>query len=423
MTAQLDEFRGLEWVEIRGFGMEPQWTVEPDLDAIKRTIEEIKPSQEIEVNFMVQGAFNKIYAVKAGDETFIMRVSLPIDPRYKTLSEIATLNWISENTSLPVPQVIDYQPERETSAVNFEWILMTRLPGKPLADMWKTMQYTAKKQLVQQIAMYSASVFRQHFHSIGNLFPDSGNQIGRIVSLSFFYGDHIRQDIYRGPFETSRDWLAARLSLHEHDCRSILGILGRQEELSSDEEAEKEDAERTLGIIERLRTQLDRVFPSTTDSPEPTVLLHDDLSQNNILVDENGKLTGVVGWECVSALPLWKACSYPAFLQGPTRNNPLDLRRYDIHDPDTLYWEHLEHYEKTMLRQYFLDEMRRLEPKWIEKFNATQVKRDFDEAVLFCDDGFAAGDIKTWLDELATAEEPMNVRSIKEINESRWAVH
>ena len=44
---------------------------------------------------------------------------------------------------------------------------------------------------------------------------------------------------------------------------------------------------------------------------ELSMLFHDDLSQQNILVDDNGILAGVVDSECVSALPLWRACYYP----------------------------------------------------------------------------------------------------------------
>ena len=38
-----------------------------------------------------------------------------------------------------------------------------------------------------------------------------------------------------------------------------------------------------------------------------------------MLVDEGVSLTAVVDWEYMSALPLWYACRYPAFLDGRDR--------------------------------------------------------------------------------------------------------
>jgi len=39
----------------------------------------------------------------------------------------------------------------------------------------------------------------------------------------------------------------------------------------------------------------------------------------NILVDDDGKITAVVDWECVSAHALWMATATPDFLRGPNR--------------------------------------------------------------------------------------------------------
>ena len=84
-----------------------------------------------------------------------------------------------------------------------------------------------------------------------------------------------------------------------------------------------EDATRTLQIIDNLKSLLPLVFPTNNDDPEPSLVFHHDLSKHNILVDGNGELTGFLDWECVSALPLWKTCSYPLFLdEKPRRSEP-----------------------------------------------------------------------------------------------------
>jgi hypothetical protein len=73
----------------------------------------------------------------------------------------------------------------------------------------------------------------------------------------------------------------------------------------------------------------------------------------------------------------------------------------DDEEPDSLYWEYLMEYELTKLRRYFLDEMRRLEPKWNEVFDSATAKRDFYLATQNCDSEFLAGDITAWLGKVA----------------------
>ena len=207
---QEERFKGLQWVQ-RLVSSEPRWTVEPDLESIKRTIEEARPSQEVSVSFLAQGAFNKIYDIQAGNQDLVMRVSLPVDPQYKTLSEVATMDWMRHHTSLPVPEIIAHQASQE-NAIGFEWILMKKIPGNPLADAWKSIEYPAKEQLVQQLATYFSSLFKNQLRGIGNIYPDSSalscdgypSEVKRIVSMQFFWGDHILQDVPRGPFTRAR---------------------------------------------------------------------------------------------------------------------------------------------------------------------------------------------------------------------------
>lgn len=221
MTPQ--ESLGLKWVQ-GVFSIEPQWITEIDLESIHREISEsraiqiLKPMQNVQVSFLAQGAFNKLYTIQTDSDTLIMRVSLPVDPYWKTASEVATVEWIRLDTALPVPKVLAHQANRE-NAVGFEWILMTKIPGKTLADAWSSFDWQAKEQLVQQLAIFSSTLFRKQFRGIGNIYSSSASQsscsddppqVERIVSMEFFSGDHILQNVPRGPFRSSKDWIDAR---------------------------------------------------------------------------------------------------------------------------------------------------------------------------------------------------------------------
>lgn len=88
----------------------------------------------------------------------------------------------------------------------------------------------------------------------------------------------------------------------------------------SEDEDDIEDAEDIKSLAQRLLEVLPQVFTSSeSESEEPSILFHDDLSFQNILIDDDGKMVAVIDWECVSALPLWRACQFPAFLEGRAR--------------------------------------------------------------------------------------------------------
>ncbi|UPK92510.1 hypothetical protein LCI18_003445 [Fusarium solani-melongenae] len=404
MPSSKARISSLRWEETT-FGPEPRWKVEPDIEKIKSTLQSLWPSSTVQVAFFAQGAFNKFYQVTIQDQPPLMlRISLPVDPQYKTLSEVATIRWVNAVTTMPLPQVITYNSSLD-SALGFEWILMTRLDGTSLSDAWPHIDFSTKSALVRQFASFTASLFRNQLSGIGNIYLPLLSTVtpitGRIVSMPFFWGDRINLDMDRGPFRHSRDWIAARLQLAESDCLAVLRKYPASIELDSDAKDDKEDATRTASIIAKLQQLIDHVFPETTMVEDPTALSHTDLSRSNILVDDAGKLTGVVDWEFVSALPLWKACSYPSFLEGRPRPDKPDATRY-VHDldqvPSRLYMEHLLEYELTLLRLLFLEEMERLEPRWITVFNASQLQRDFDLAVENCDSEFLARDILRWVE-------------------------
>lgn len=438
---------GLVWVQ-RTFDLEPQWTVEPDPQVIEQTIQSLLPSSTVQVIFLAGGALNKLYDVKIDNEVFVMRVSLPVDPYYKTTSEVSTVDWISRTANIPVPRVVTYQSSRE-NPIGFEWIIMTRMPGRPLKELWRFLSFSAKTSLVGEFAAYSSCLFRNQLQGIGNLYGTAsilndsalseatwpaGNpaysnnshlsekdhlrtglpDVGRIVSMHFFGGSHIPQDVHRGPFTSSSDWITSRLSLSEKDCQSTLDNLPSSD-LESDDEADADDAIRTLEIIGKLKTLLPSFFPPNGDNPEPSVMVHDDLSSRNILVHDNGELAAILDWECVSALPLWNACYSPAFLKGPPRRLEPDLGRYELEasgEASDLYWEHLREYEVTLLRDVFIDRMESREPGWVEVFHKSQRQRDFDLAVQNCDNEFVARHIRAWMNDLTAGV--YNHRSLRD---------
>jgi thiamine kinase-like enzyme len=409
---------GFEWVE-KTFGLEPSWTKEPDFKIIASIArahlgcdEEALPH----VSFYAQGAFNKLYKVSTVDTTCLMRVSLPVDPRYKTESEVATIEFVRQKTSLPVPRIIAFDSRNENE-LGFEWILMEMMPGVTLRKRWRKMSWDAKENIVKCLVKNHARLFEHRFYRIGNIF-DSEKQasstsftLDRMVSLIFFWGDHLTHNVSRGPFTSSHDWLKAHLQLVLTDQQRILD--------STCDEDEIEDAEAALDLAKRLFEILPTIFLPNVNAGEPTMLFHDDLSMQNIMVDDDGQLTAVIDWECVSAMPLWRACQVPALLDQRTREEKPDKETYaadsdeeDAKDHDgldnegmtDLYWEHVLEYEMTQLRKLFLTEMQKTQPEWIAIMRDNSLKADFEMAVHKCGSGMAFKRIKRWIDALVLGD-------------------
>ena len=449
MNSMDEELDGAGW-DGDPLDLEPEWTIIPDHRAIKETLQLLKPSATIRVKFLAEGALNKVYEVELDGEVFIMRLALPVDPFFKTASEVATLEWVASATDIPVPQVVTYQHSRfDNNPVRFEWILETKMPGKPLFEMWRSMSYAAKAHLVEDFAVYASRLFNHKFERIGSIYRAEGPQIpvaswptsrsaysasikptvpkddldvGRFVSMFLFWGSRIREDVWRGPFDTSNEWMTSMLYFIENDCLAVLDNdsqpaaperdtdSGRAAKPGRDIEADKNNALSTLNIVRKLYLLLPTIFPegdSDDPEPEPSVLVHDDLAARNILVHDSGEqfgeLSAVLDWECVSTYPLWCACDFPAFLKARPRYEEPDKNKYKINEDGNLelrYWNNLLQYETTLLRDVFFDIMKALEPRWVAIYRQSERERDFDTAVHSCHDPSLAGPILAWIEDL-----------------------
>ena len=128
-----------------------------------------------------QGDFNKLYNVRVKEDgqtkdarqmQHLLRVSLSINPKFKTLSEVTTLTWIRQHTSVPVPKILAYDcsGSSHNDKAGFEWMLMEKIPGKPLDEIWTSMTWAHKEELVIQLARCCADLFSKRLSAIGNLF-------------------------------------------------------------------------------------------------------------------------------------------------------------------------------------------------------------------------------------------------------------
>ena len=432
----VDDQTALGW-RIDWFGnLEMVWVKEPNMEVIESIVRRqlnVPDGTFCTVSFLAEGAFNKVYTVQvSSNDRYIMRIPLPVQPHLKTMSEVATIDYVRHYTYIPVPAVLKFQATSQNE-LGFEWILMTHISGTQMGDQWRSISSLKKKLIVRNMVSYLAQLFRKRFSYLGNLYAtadlqrlpwaagadatapiakmpgfESGFFLGQIVEQPLFWGNHLQFDINRGPFENSRDWLRAVLQVYILGADHPVTLIdGSENDSDSDDEPSPLCSPEAIKVqAQRLMDLLPMIFP--TDTSEIFVLHHHDLHENNIFIDGNHEISGVIDWEFVPTVPLWAACEIPKFLQSK-------LNRYvcpgqDLYskktlddgtkDMDRLYYEHLAEYEKTQLRAVFLEEMQRVCPDWVDVYKNNKLKAAFGEAVALFGEKSNAKIIDEWLDVL-----------------------
>ncbi|KAM0215443.1 hypothetical protein ACHAPA_004175 [Fusarium lateritium] len=302
--------------------VEAGWVIDPTVEDVRKALIRNYPGDHVAVEHFSEGAYNKLFKTTINHHTtYVLRVSLPVDPSNKTLSEVATLR----------------------------------------------------------------------FDGIGNLYEGADLQPQRIVSIPFFQGGRSWIVNDRGPFQSSTRWIYARLNLQKKDAERIMAKYIRQNGNGPLTRKEYDCASEALHLASRLRPLVASFFFEHKNTLDVTVLHHDDLHANNILANEFGTVTGIVDWECVSCLPLWKACFYPKFLYAPPRHTPDE----DPHqDPNSLA------VQDSILRAVFLEEMAQ-SPEWMHIYTESMCKRDLSFAVDKVGSEDKQPHIRSWLNNLA----------------------
>jgi aminoglycoside phosphotransferase len=355
--------------------------VDPDISIIKflsRNHLQIPAEHHLNVTFLAEGAFNKLYTIatsNGGDVEsrlpYVFRVTLPVEPFYKTASEVATISYIREHTSIPVPRIIAYSSTADNE-LGFEWILMEKIPGVSLKSMWRGMDMETKEKETRVVAQYAKQLRDQcSFDMIGNLYfrddfldgavrteptTDGRFVIGPVVTAFMFAGGRkLRLPRNLGPYPDDAEYMAALTGAEVEDMK-FLQLPDARTHDDFDEDL-AEEAPEILEALTELQEAWKTLFPSRPRraSPCPFALTHHDLSLSNILVDPvTYKITGIVDWECTGTRPGWEE-RYPLFLEGREiveKPEPLSPG-----DEDEAMVERWEDWEKTKLRPSWDEEL------------------------------------------------------------------
>ncbi|OJJ65558.1 hypothetical protein ASPBRDRAFT_35837 [Aspergillus brasiliensis CBS 101740] len=171
--------------------------------------------------------------------------------------EVSNIRLVQEQTSIPVPKILEDREEEDQRLV-----LMERIPGEPLSTVWPSLSFEQRESIAKQTAEYLLElreIQSNRMQSLGG---------GPVFNNSLFaYGD----DSYpRGPFASDDElWVEMERELHE-------------------------------SVPEAVREQLRSRMPQA----KPYTFTHGDLTYSNIMV-KDGCVTGIINWEMAAYMPVW----------------------------------------------------------------------------------------------------------------------
>lgn len=316
------------------------------------------------ISHINRGYNNRVYIVTtSGGEEYILRLSGRFWTRFKTENEVVALVCMAKRCKeVLVPKVYGYCTDKEKSGINAEYILMQKIEGEPLEDVWDNLDLTGKMKIVDQIARILGQIQSVKFPRIGS-FQFASDPIGS----SYGIGVDIENDItdiekvilvargveYEGgPFDSFIDYFRSTCETEIEflkNCEFMKAAEGYKERLQR--------IQKFVGAFEKLET-----FPDTINIEAlecvPFVFTHGDFEPRNLMVNKDTmQITGVLDWEFSGSYPVdeeWFTGF--AFVDSDTT----DWRAFNEVRP-SMDHDEFSHKQEMInsLRRYFLEQMRK----------------------------------------------------------------
>ncbi|KAI1799757.1 kinase-like protein [Daldinia bambusicola] len=211
-------------------------------------------------------------------------------------SQVATMRFVAQNTSIPVPEVYDFDTS-DDNVIGTPYVCMSFVPGTPVSQIWiRDCDVVLREQLrlniLKSVAGLMAQLSQFTFDKIGAISDVDPSS----ASLSACYNwqdgpDGIPYTVASGPFDTTAAYLEANYA-HWQD-----GSWGR--------------AERK--IMEAITP-----FSAIYDESSHFVLCHPKLDPQNVMVDSQGNVTGLLDWDMAMTMP--QCLGYAAYPSWITRD-------------------------------------------------------------------------------------------------------
>ena len=226
------------------------------------------------------------------------------------------MRFVRRMTTIPVPEVFAFDGSLDNE-LGCPFILMEKVHGKDLNQVWfdqgksPAMREQVRIRALQGIAEAMTQLNSLTFSYGGSLvFDAQGNVLGiggmNVVDFETQEANMRSNDYDNtmaycqiGPFREIKSNLQFFLNAREDKARK----------------GKRERCEVEQGAYKLLRLLIEWGIMDTNAGEKPFVLKHPDLDSQNILVNDDGSLAGIIDWDRTAVVPRCVGCqSYPIFL-------------------------------------------------------------------------------------------------------------
>lgn len=237
------------------------------------------------------GAYNLVHVVELADVTLVVRVpatgwgsGMTATAAQALESQAATMRLIRKTTTVPVPEIYDLDTTANNE-IGAPYICMSFLPGRRVSDVWFADSGTLSREELRLRILANLSKTMAGFSCLG--FDKLGSVMEDKAGVTFIgpvYTSHDNEDgSFRieasGPYASTREYLETHSALGS----KINSALARAKE--------------------KVMASLLRLSPLMKDSQDGFVLCPPDFDSQNILVDEEGRITGIIDWDLAHTMP------------------------------------------------------------------------------------------------------------------------
>jgi len=223
----------------------------------------------------------------------------------RLISEVKTMKMLKRETTIPVPDVIEFSSITQNS-IGCPFIIMSHVSGRSLYDVWFghhlrglcfDVVHEHRIRALKGIAMAMVQLGQFTFcHGGRPLYDGDGNLVGsgsvRVWDWRASSPERFEY-VNVGPWNSTNAYYTSRVDWYPNS---------------------NPDAEPVLrGEVELMRKLLGWI--PEPNGTAPFVLSHPDLNIQNIIVSDDGKLQGIIDWDGVIAVP--RTCgneAYPLWL-------------------------------------------------------------------------------------------------------------
>lgn len=353
-----------------------------------------QPESEVrEILKLAEGGFNRVFQLTMKDGTEVLaRLPYPSTKpkRFAIASEVATLELVRSH-GIPVPKVLHYSADAE-NPVGAEFIIMEKLPGRPLGDQWFSLSEDQRLKVISEVVRIEVNLSKIDLPAYGSIYykhdlpanmshtmiasasNGKGLCVGPDVSLRWWYKGRESLDVQRGPHSSPLQLLSRvaekELAWMKAFGRPCLPFERAYRECMNYERSSPEEHADSLKKYLKIASYL---VPQEARFHKP-VLRHPDLQPNNIFFSENLDIVGIIDWQHCSVLPQFLAAGIPKYFQNYHDEEslqfippqlPPNLAEMDNEEQA----EVLERFRRRHLHFFYLGFTQRFHPAHFEALN------------------------------------------------------